>query len=276
MNSQSISSQRQTVPVPSSAERARALRSFEPILLNTNYLRTLTHLISEQIHGADPKINLLENDLLYVSKILTFYQLARCDQLHGIVYRDIHIVALHLENLEVPSAIADYIESIGPYRMMNGVNVLPSVASFLPDAWIQGDLIDEDSYALWNSINPQYLPEELDLLGEWSTCWRIVPAVLARYRMCVSRLTKKITTRKISSILAGRAGVICSTTGPSYARQMYSPEESVVSDVRKCSISNFHLCEDIELVPENNRRLLRPWFYAGIVDVSAVINDSLA
>lgn len=78
------------------------------------------------------------------------------------------------------------------------------------------------------------------------------------------------------NILAGRTSVICTTSGPEYAREIFTPEECVVPDVRKCSLLNFHIREDFNMVPENNRRLLRPWFYAGSVNVSAVLCDSLA
>lgn len=180
---------------------------------------------------------------------------------------------MFLENLEMPNAIADYVESIGPYRMMNGVNVLPSVANFVHPQWLQGAQYDDQTYALWHSISPQYLDDALD--DDVSTCWRIVPSILRRYRMCAVRLSKKTPCRKISNILAGRANIICSTAGPSYAREILSPEECVVADVRKSSITNFHIREDLDVVPVENRRLLRPWFYAGRVDVSAVIHDSL-
>lgn len=277
--------QAQTMSQPSSVERVRPLRSFEPILINTSFLRTLAHLVSETIFVTDPRLQLTEYHLFYTASIATFERLMRCDAMLGFTYTDYYQVSMLVSNMVFPMPIADYIEAIGPFRLMNGINIIPSVASFLgiaSNSWLQGNLavLPDTGYLRESIIHPSMLTEQRVLdeyhvvlpAGMRSTVWDIDPTVLSFYRMCADRLSRKTPCRPVSNILAGSPLLTTSTRClGAMTHEVLCCESQPVCDVKKACILNYNLADRIREWPRSSRNMLRPLFTAGNFDEASTL-----
>lgn len=183
-----------------------------------------------------------------------------------------------------PNAIADYVESIGPYRLMSGVNIIPVVSPFVPQMWTRGRNTCEDALSpyMWESIiHPRNLVTD-DVCERFNTQapldeeteWGIYPSILSKYRDVTARLSKKTPCRLVSSVLAGRPTLLTSTTATcELSRSLFCCEEQPCADVKKSCILNYHKRDRLSEWPKQNRRLLRPFFECGSYSISTVLES---
>lgn len=285
-SSLTVKQARPSSAMPSNILRLMPIAHYRPILVSTRPLGNLIYSIYQRIRATDSAMSLTLFHLYYTMHVVVFAQLLRCDQMLGMVCDDIYLVQQSVENISLPSVLADYVECIGPYRLMSGLNVMPSIGHFMDRSWIKGNIKFCSDYVKTVVNHPRHLfsrfleefPDEQPSVEEYLDCertsvWSIASSVIADYRSFHMRLGRKYECRPISSLLAGKPAIICSVWCESHGimYRIQCCEEQPVEDVKKAVLFQFNDSVNIEHWPEANRRTLLPSFQSNSYDFSVVL-----
>lgn len=209
-----------------SARLTSPLLDFHPLFISMRGLVSLCIIMHENLRIRDRHLyNVSAADMLYTSLIYAILKILRCDAARGFVDPDLSLLEFTMEGVMFPAVITDYLDSIGSVTLSNGINVMPSLTSWIE--WDGPNLSDRmRTYVRRHFMHPGLcIPE--NGLPLWYQCatsdidiptvepgqitvarWCLMPTVIERYRRLVPRMTKSVDVRAPTPSCEGQLNMI--------------------------------------------------------------------
>lgn len=264
------------------------LKLFFPIYIHLRGLFQLVRYTHSALLSRDRHISVDLPLLQYISYTAAFCKIMRVEILVGKYSALNHIAEQFLENLKLPSPIADYIDAIGTFKLPSGAVIMPShFDAFNGHGYPRPEWRDRVCYQ--NPL-PRHLlsPQELDGLGiqigfahflapqnpEFIHGLGISSYHKALYISGLARMEKCGKLRPIIPGTEGNATICCATAGEQGMDMCaYAPFACEELYARKSLAFSFHMHAFRPQWPAENQLMLPPLFRSKSADAVEVIAE---
>lgn len=208
----------------------------------------------------------------YTSYCLAFIKMLRLDAYRGKLVPQLSCLNEYFEHILVPTAIADFIDSLGKVKTPNGITVIPTLGDIYRSTghanrvnWTYNlnplpiMLSDRDMWTNWHEDLPPLNCSEAPLIALNVDEFGIASSIIVSYIQMTGRLLKYGTLRTCDKSLEGTPTQLVSLRkGHGSGCVPASPYPIEIAHARKGIAYAFHDEGDLHLWPDSNKSVAWP------------------